>query len=90
MYVCSAFVISDTIIDLLRVGLWAFDVLCTQYHLYQLEAMYDSSNIYYRSQTLCESVGGNAVPLLTITSHPLTYDRDGVEQLSKSQCVAVV
>ena len=53
-----------------------------QYHLYQLEAMYDSSNIYYRNQTLCETVGGNSVPLLTITSHPITYDREGVEQLS--------
>jgi len=46
--------------------------------------MYDSSNIYYRNQSLCETVAGNTVPLLTITSHPVTYDRDGVEQLSMS------
>ena len=59
-------------------------MLCcaVQYHLYQLETVYDSSNIYYRNQNLCESVGGNNVPLLTITSHPITYDSDGVEQLS--------
>jgi len=53
-----------------------------QYHLYQLETTYDSSNIYYRNQSLCETVAGNSVPLLTVTSHPLTYDRDGVQQLS--------
>ena len=54
----------------------------SQYHVYQLESEYDSGSIYYRNQSLCDTVSGNSVPLLTITSHPLSYDKEGIDQLS--------
>ncbi len=41
-----------------------------QTHLHQVEQRLDESSIFYRKQTLCETLAGNDVPLLTITSQP--------------------
>ncbi|XP_071794248.1 cytosolic carboxypeptidase 1-like [Asterias amurensis] len=50
-------------------------------HLLKLEAsLGEWSNIYFRNQTLCETLGGNQCPVLTITSNPTTLDREGITQ----------
>ncbi|XP_070542811.1 cytosolic carboxypeptidase 1-like isoform X3 [Ptychodera flava] len=54
-----------------------------QTHLFELEAGLtdnDYGNIYYKIQTLCETIGGNPCPVLTITSYPLSKDKEGIEQ----------
>ena len=56
----------------------------SQYHLQDIEKTYDSSQIFYKRQTLTQTLAGNKVPVLTITSHPQTYDKKGIEQLSQS------
>ncbi|XP_077988802.1 cytosolic carboxypeptidase 1-like isoform X2 [Glandiceps talaboti] len=54
-----------------------------QAHLFKLEAdliELPSSNIYYKNQTLCETLGGNLCPVLTITSYPFSRDKEAIEQ----------
>ncbi|XP_072038260.1 cytosolic carboxypeptidase 1-like [Amphiura filiformis] len=52
-----------------------------QVHLAKLEAgLCDLSDIYYRRHTLCESLGGNSLQLLTITANPMSLDQDGIDE----------
>ena len=58
-----------------------------QYHLHKWESSYNSEQIYFKRQILCRTVAGNPVDVLTITSHPMSYDREGIEQFSESHCI---
>ncbi|XP_064598674.1 cytosolic carboxypeptidase 1-like [Liolophura sinensis] len=49
-------------------------------HIARWESMYDKNQIYYHRETLCETIGGNPVPVLTITSLPHSWDREGIEE----------
>ncbi|XP_071965777.1 cytosolic carboxypeptidase 1-like isoform X2 [Antedon mediterranea] len=52
-----------------------------QAHLWKLESnLKELNSIYYKRQTLCQTLGGNSCTLLTITSNPLTLDSDGIQQ----------
>ena len=54
--------------------------------LESLMANVDHSNMYVTQQTLCNTLSGNPVPLLTITSLP-QYDEDSkaaIFEMSKS------
>lgn len=60
------------------------DVVCAvQYHLTCWEASVDRQTIYWQKQTLCESLMGNAVPLITVTSQPVDNSPEAAEQFSK-------
>ncbi|RUS75866.1 hypothetical protein EGW08_016387 [Elysia chlorotica] len=50
-------------------------------HLKQWEKMYDPNLIYYRNQDLCTTLGGNSVPLLTITAQPRGSDKESLEEM---------
>ncbi|KAK0058339.1 cytosolic carboxypeptidase 1-like isoform X1 [Biomphalaria pfeifferi] len=50
-------------------------------HLHQWEKQYDSSLIYFKNQTLCKTLAGNPVPLLTITAQPRSLDKEALEEL---------
>ncbi|GFO08515.1 cytosolic carboxypeptidase 1 [Plakobranchus ocellatus] len=52
-----------------------------QTHLKQWEKMYDQSQIYYRNQNLCTTLGGNEVPVLTITAQPRSMDKESLEEM---------
>ncbi|XP_041464945.1 cytosolic carboxypeptidase 1-like [Lytechinus variegatus] len=52
-----------------------------QVHLSKLQAsLGEFSDIYFRKQSLCLSLGGNECPVLTITANPTTLDKEGVMQ----------
>ncbi|XP_038077720.1 cytosolic carboxypeptidase 1-like [Patiria miniata] len=60
---------------------YPFTYTMMKVHLLKLEAsLGEWSNIYYRNQSLCDTLGGNSCPLLTITSNPSTLDKEGVTQ----------
>ncbi|ESP05203.1 hypothetical protein LOTGIDRAFT_208161 [Lottia gigantea] len=48
-------------------------------HLYHWESICDASQIFYRHQSLCETLAGNSVPVLTITAQPSPNDNDNAE-----------
>lgn len=50
-------------------------------HLYQWEMQVDQNQVFFRNQTLCETLSGNPVPLLTITAQPQGGLREDVEDL---------
>ncbi|GFS06475.1 cytosolic carboxypeptidase 1 [Elysia marginata] len=50
-------------------------------HLKQWEKMYDPNLIYYRNQNLCMTLGGNSVPVLTITAQPRSSDKESLEEM---------
>ncbi|XP_051876222.1 cytosolic carboxypeptidase 1 isoform X7 [Pristis pectinata] len=41
-----------------------------QMHIQKLEALHDPQQIYFRRDSICETLGGNPCPVLTITSMP--------------------
>ncbi|XP_067839264.1 cytosolic carboxypeptidase 1 isoform X4 [Heptranchias perlo] len=41
-----------------------------QMHIQKLEALHDPQQIYFRQDSICETLGGNPCPVLTITSIP--------------------
>ncbi|XP_038660765.1 cytosolic carboxypeptidase 1 isoform X6 [Scyliorhinus canicula] len=41
-----------------------------QMHIKKLEALHDPQQIYFRQDSICETLGGNPCPVLTITSVP--------------------
>ncbi|XP_072372801.1 cytosolic carboxypeptidase 1 isoform X3 [Scyliorhinus torazame] len=41
-----------------------------QMHIQKLEALHDPQQIYFRQDSICETLGGNPCPVLTITSVP--------------------
>uniref|UniRef100_A0A8C8R814 tubulin-glutamate carboxypeptidase n=1 Tax=Pelusios castaneus TaxID=367368 RepID=A0A8C8R814_9SAUR len=49
-------------------------------HLDILEEMRNPNKVYYRQATLCQTLGGNPCPLLTITAMPESKSRDDLEQ----------
>lgn len=49
-------------------------------HLCQWEGQVDHSQVFFRHHTLCETLGGNAVPLLTITSQPHSRLKEDLEE----------
>lgn len=50
-------------------------------HLTQWEGQVNHSQVFFRYQQLCETIGGNSVPLLTITAQPRSKQREDVEEL---------
>ena len=48
------------------------------------EQQIDQETVFFRKQALCETMSGNPVPVLTITAKPKIYNKEQVEQLSKS------
>eukprot|EP00057_Strongylocentrotus_purpuratus_P005530 XP_003731176.1 PREDICTED: cytosolic carboxypeptidase 1 [Strongylocentrotus purpuratus] len=60
---------------------YPFTYTTLQVHLSKLQAsLGEFSDIYYRKQSLCLSLGGNECPVLTITANPTTLDKEGVLQ----------
>lgn len=51
-------------------------------HLAKLEAL-RTPQIYLRQDNLCETLGGNGCPLLTITAMPESNSNDHICQFSK-------
>ncbi|NXN30366.1 CBPC4 carboxypeptidase, partial [Nycticryphes semicollaris] len=49
-------------------------------HLDILEQKRSPKKVYWRQQTLCQTLGGNPCPLLTITAMPDSKKRDDLEQ----------
>ncbi|NXC65813.1 CBPC4 carboxypeptidase, partial [Anhinga anhinga] len=49
-------------------------------HLDILEQNRNPKKVYWRQQTLCQTLGGNPCPLLTITAMPDSKKRDDLEQ----------
>uniref|UniRef100_A0A8B9F637 ATP/GTP binding protein like 1 n=1 Tax=Amazona collaria TaxID=241587 RepID=A0A8B9F637_9PSIT len=49
-------------------------------HLDILERNRNPKKVYWRQQTLCQTLGGNLCPLLTITAMPESKKRDDLEQ----------
>ncbi|NXH18087.1 CBPC4 carboxypeptidase, partial [Bucco capensis] len=49
-------------------------------HLDILEQTRNPKKVYWRQQTLCQTLGGNGCPLLTITAMPESKKRDDLEQ----------
>ncbi|KFQ29186.1 Cytosolic carboxypeptidase 4, partial [Mesitornis unicolor] len=49
-------------------------------HLDILEQHRNPKKVYWRQQTLCQTLGGNPCPLLTITAMPDSKKRDDLEQ----------
>ncbi|XP_010221764.1 PREDICTED: cytosolic carboxypeptidase 4, partial [Tinamus guttatus] len=49
-------------------------------HLDILEQSRNPRKVYWRQQTLCQTLGGNPCPLLTITAMPESKKRDDLEQ----------
>ncbi|NXP08658.1 CBPC4 carboxypeptidase, partial [Thinocorus orbignyianus] len=49
-------------------------------HLDILEQKRNTKKVYWRQQTLCQTLGGNPCPLLTITAMPDSKKRDDLEQ----------
>lgn len=54
-----------------------------QMHLSKLEAL-RTPQIYLRQDILCETMGGNGCPLLTITAMPESNSNDHICQFSES------
>ncbi|RLW03754.1 hypothetical protein DV515_00006430 [Chloebia gouldiae] len=52
-------------------------------HLDILEQNRNPKKVYWRQQTLCQTLGGNPCPLLTITAMPESKNRDDLEQFCK-------
>ena len=53
-----------------------------QYHLYKWEENLDKS-IYFKNQVLTQTLGGNPVPVITITSLPVSRDSECIDLFSK-------
>ncbi|KFP34107.1 Cytosolic carboxypeptidase 4, partial [Colius striatus] len=51
-------------------------------HLDILEQNRNPKKVYWRQQTLCQTLGGNLCPLITITAMPESKKRDDLEQFS--------
>lgn len=64
------------------VGLKAAICHFAQMHLAKLEAL-RTPHIYLRQDVLCETLGGNTCPLLTITAMPESNSNDHICQFSE-------
>lgn len=54
-----------------------------QSHLSRLESSLNTSDIFYRRMTLCNSLAGNPCDVITITAQPRHSDPKSIELLSK-------
>ncbi|KAM4749036.1 cytosolic carboxypeptidase 4 [Rhinophrynus dorsalis] len=54
-------------------------------HLQLLEQRHDSKKIYFKQQTLCQTLGGNPCPLITITAMPHTKSERYIQELCNRQ-----
>ncbi|NXY68803.1 CBPC4 carboxypeptidase, partial [Glareola pratincola] len=59
-------------------------------HLDILEQNRNPKKVYWRQQTLCQTLGGNPCPLLTITAMPDSKKRDDLEQFCNRPYVFLV
>ncbi|XP_066490845.1 cytosolic carboxypeptidase 4 isoform X2 [Tiliqua scincoides] len=59
-------------------------------HLDILEQTRNTKKIYFRRQTLCRTLGGNACPLLTITAMPETESSDDWEEFCERPYVVLM
>lgn len=51
-----------------------------QTHLVQWGQVVDCEHVFFRQQTLCETLSGNPVPVLTITARPKSESRESIEE----------
>ncbi|XP_053538244.1 cytosolic carboxypeptidase 4 isoform X1 [Ictalurus punctatus] len=58
-----------------------------QSHLQMLQRSLDPRKIFFRQQTLCNTLGGNACPLITITATPTSHTSKHLHQLRNRPCV---
>ncbi|KAB5571666.1 hypothetical protein PHYPO_G00227650 [Pangasianodon hypophthalmus] len=58
-----------------------------QSHLQMLQRSVDPQKIFFRQQTLCNTLGGNACPLITITATPTSHTFKHLHQLRNRPCV---
>ncbi|XP_078593876.1 cytosolic carboxypeptidase 1-like isoform X1 [Branchiostoma floridae x Branchiostoma japonicum] len=56
-------------------------------NLQRLESSVDYSSIYYRQQTLCDSLGGNPCPVLTITARPDIGNKESLVEFNNRQYI---
>uniref|UniRef100_A0A8C0G2J4 AGBL carboxypeptidase 1 n=1 Tax=Chelonoidis abingdonii TaxID=106734 RepID=A0A8C0G2J4_CHEAB len=59
-------------------------------HLDILEETRNPKKVYYRQQTLCQTLGGNPCPLLTITAMPESKSSDDLEQFRNRPYVVLM
>ncbi|NWS38085.1 CBPC4 carboxypeptidase, partial [Probosciger aterrimus] len=59
-------------------------------HLDILERNRNPKKVYWKQQTLCQTLGGNLCPLLTITAMPESKKRDDLEQFCNRPYVFLV
>ncbi|XP_030434866.1 cytosolic carboxypeptidase 4 [Gopherus evgoodei] len=59
-------------------------------HLDILEETRNPKKVYYRQQTLCQTLGGNPCPLLTITAMPESKNSDDLEQFRNRPYVVLM
>ncbi|CAM5145622.1 unnamed protein product [Eretmochelys imbricata] len=59
-------------------------------HLDILEETRNPKKVYYRQQTLCQTLGGNPCPLLTITAVPESKSSDDLEQFRNRPYVVLM
>ncbi|KAM4675926.1 cytosolic carboxypeptidase 4 [Discoglossus pictus] len=50
-------------------------------HLQLIEKQYNSEKIYFKNQTLCQTLGGNPCPLITITAMPVSKNRSHIQEI---------
>lgn len=49
-------------------------------HLDILEKSVNPKKVYFRQEALCQTLGGNSCPLVTITAMPESHSADHLEQ----------
>ncbi|KAM4619140.1 cytosolic carboxypeptidase 4 [Polymixia lowei] len=60
-----------------------------QSHLQALEQSVDCTKVFFRRQTLCDSLAGNPCPLLTITACPSSRGWRDLHQLRNRPCIVL-
>ncbi|KAI5105583.1 cytosolic carboxypeptidase 4 [Silurus meridionalis] len=58
-----------------------------QSHLQMLQKSIDPQKVFFRQQTLCNTLGGNVCPLITITAKPTSHTFTHLHQLRNRPCV---
>ncbi|KAF5884584.1 cytosolic carboxypeptidase 4-like, partial [Clarias magur] len=58
-----------------------------QSHLHMLQRSVDPRKVFFRQQALCNTLGGNACPLITITATPTSHNFRHLHQLRNRPCV---
>ncbi|XP_060741894.1 cytosolic carboxypeptidase 4 isoform X1 [Tachysurus vachellii] len=58
-----------------------------QSHLQMMQHSIDPQKIFFRHQILCNTLGGNACPLITITATPTSHTYKHLHQLRNRPCV---